>query len=215
MGEKRRRATDPEDASEDSHAPDADDGETHDRDTDRDTTPEIPEAVVDEAERLTRLAADAAVEEAAEAYRESRDRAVRKHDFTARVRNEDDTLVLYPEEWVDDGVVRVDRIEDTDRAVEVSLSGPDHGATWEAVEATNQRIVEAIAQKHGPDHAANVRAFADFMGNHYLKCVDDATGAEREEFLTEYYPRNAWPSAEQASVVERSLSLVEAVSDEI
>jgi hypothetical protein len=215
MGEKRRRATDPEDAGEDSHAPDADGGETHDRDTNRDTTPEIPEAVVDEAERLTRLAADAAVEEAAEAYRESRDRAVREHDFTARVRDEDDTLVLYPEEWVDDGVVRVDRIEDTDRAVEVSLSGPDHGATWEAVEAANQRIVEAITQKHCPDHAANVRAFADFMGNHYLKRVDDATDAEREEFLTEYYPRNAWPSAEQASVVEQSLSLVDGVSDEI
>jgi hypothetical protein len=215
MGEKRRRPTDPGDSGEDNHAPDPGGGETHNRDTRGDATPEIPEAVVDEAERLTRLAADAAVEEAAEAYRESRDQAVREHDFTARVRDEDDTLVLYPEEWVDDEVVKVDRIEDTDRAVEVSLSGPDHGATWETVEAANQRIVEVITQKHGPDHAANVRAFADFMGNHYLKRVDDATNAEREEFLTEYYPRNAWPSAEQASVVEQSLSLVDGVSDEI
>ena len=215
MGEKRRRPTDPDGSDGDSHTPDPDGGETHDRATDADTTPEIPEDVVDEAERLTRLAANAAVDEAAEAYRESRDRAVHNHDFTARVRDEDDTLVLYPEEWVDDGVIRVDRIEDTDRAVEVSLSGPDHGAAWEAVEATNKRIVDAVAAAHGPDHAANVRAFADFMGNHYVKRVDDATDAEREEFLTEYYPRNVWPSADQAAIVERSLSLVDKVGDGI
>ena len=216
MGENRPRPTDPNDSDGDGRdAPQSDASDGHERGTDEDTTPEIPEEVVDEAERLTRLAADAAVDEAAEAYRESRDRAVRDHDFTARVRDEDDTLVLYPEEWVDDGVVRVDRIEDTDRAVEVSLSGPDHGATWETVEATNERIVDAVAEAHGPDHAANVRAFADFMGNHYLKRVDDATDAEREEFLAEYYPRNAWPSPDQAAIVEQSLSLVDEIGDDI
>jgi hypothetical protein len=178
------------------------------------TGPEIPDAVVTEAERLTRLATDAAVDEVAEAYRESRDEAVVEHGFTARVRESDDTLVLYPGEWVEDGTVRVDRIDDTDRAIEVSLSGPDHGAEWDAVEAANRRIVAAVADAYGPDHAANVRAFADFMGNHYLKRVDDATDAEREEFLTEYYPRNAWPSSEQAAVVERSLSLVSEVEGE-
>jgi ADP-heptose:LPS heptosyltransferase len=45
------------------------------------------------------------------------------------------------------------------------------------------------------------------MGNHYLKRVGDATDAEREEFLTDYYPRNAWPSAEQEAIVEESLAL--------
>jgi hypothetical protein len=168
---------------------------------------EIPEEIVSEAERLTRLATDAAVEAEAAVYRDRRAEIVREHDFVPRVREEDDTLVLYPEEWVEEGLVQLDRIEDTDRAVEVSLSGPDHGAEWAAVEADNEAIVAAVAEAHGQVHAANVRAFADFMGNHYLKRVDDATDAEREEFLTEYYPRNAWPTAEQAAVVEESLRL--------
>ncbi|MFB6090743.1 MAG: rnhA operon protein [Halobellus sp.] len=168
----------------------------------------VPEDVVEEAERLTRLADEAAVDDAAAAYRDRRDDLVAEHDFTARVREEDDTLVLYPDEWVDEGTVQFDRIDDTDRAIEVSLSGPDHGAEWEAVEARNQAIVDEIAERHGPDHAANVRAFADFMSNHYLKSVADATRDEREEFLTEYYPRNAWPSKEQESIVDESLDLV-------
>ncbi|MBB6647673.1 rnhA operon protein [Halobellus sp. MBLA0160] len=167
----------------------------------------MPEEVVSEAERLTRLATDAAVDAEAAVYRDRRAEIVREHDFVPRVREEDDTLVLYPEEWVEEGLIQLDRIEDTDRAVEVSLSGPDHGAEWEAVEADNEAIVAAVAEEHGQVHAANVRAFADFMGNHYLKRVDDATEAERAEFLTEYYPRNAWPSAEQAAVVEESLRL--------
>uniref|UniRef100_UPI000678F5D8 DUF7108 domain-containing protein n=1 Tax=Halobellus rufus TaxID=1448860 RepID=UPI000678F5D8 len=189
-----------------------------DRATDGDpagqATEEIPAEVVEESERLTRLVEEAAVEEAEAAYRERRDELVDEHDFTARVREEDDTLVLYPEEWVDDGVVQFDRIDDTDRAVEVSLSGPDHGADWDAVEEANQAIVEAIEAEYGPDHAANVRTFADFMGNHYLKRVDEATADEREEFLTEYYPRNAWPSKEQESIVAESVALVDDVGDE-
>ena len=174
-----------------------------------------PEGVVEEAERLTRLAREAAVEEAAAAYRERRDGIVSDHDFTARVRGEDDTLVLYPEEWVEDGVVQFEQIEDTDRAAEVSLSGPDHGAEWETVEAANQAIVDAVESAHGPDHAANVRAFADFMSNHYVKRVDDATEAEREEFLTEYYQRNAWPSEAQESIVAKSVDLVDDVGDDV
>ena len=217
---------------EDRHgAPDRDDARTDDErgggarandghgsaDPDRtdDGDPAVPEEVVSEAERLTRLAADAAVEAEAAVYRERRRAIADDHDLTARVREADDTLVLYPEEWVEDGVVQVDRIDDTDRAVEVSLSGPDHGAEWDAVEADNEAIVAAVAEEHGPTHAANVRAFADFMGNHYLKRVDDATDAEREEFLTEYYPRNAWPSAEQAAVVERSLALAAETAERV
>jgi len=176
---------------------------------------ELPEEVVSEAERLTRLAADAAVEAEAEVYRGRRAEIVEDHDFVPRVREADDTLVLYPGEWVENDVVQLDRIEDTDRAVEVSLSGPDHGAEWAAVEADNEAIVEAVAETHGPVHAANLRAFADFMGNHYLKRVDDATDAEREEFLTEYYPRNAWPSTEQEAVVEESLTLATETPDDV
>jgi hypothetical protein len=206
MREERHGTTD-QDAGDDIDAGRAD-GANDDPDR------EVPEDVVSEAERLTRLAADAAVEAEAAVYRERRETVVDEHDFTARVREADDTLVLYPEEWVEDGVVQVDRIEDTDRAVEVSLSGPDHGAEWEAVESDNEAIVAAVAEEHGPVHAANVRAFADFMGNYYLKRVDDATDAEREEFLTEYYPRNAWPSAEQAAVVEESVALAAGITND-
>jgi len=193
---------------------DTDGGADADRTDDGGDGRAVPEEVVSEAERLTRLAADAAVEAEAAVYRGRREAIVDDHDLTARVRDADDTLVLYPEEWVEDGVVQVDRIEDTDRAVEVSLSGPDHGAEWDAVEAENEAIVAAVADEYGPTHAANVRAFADFMGNHYLKRVGDATDAEREEFLTEYYPRNAWPSAEQAAVVEESIALAMETADE-
>ena len=194
----------------------ADDGDGIDADPTGppdDADRELPAEVVSEAERLTRLAADATVDAEATVYRERRASIVDDHDFTARVRDADDTLVLHPAEWVDDGVVRVDRVDDTDRAVEVSLSGPDHGAEWESVEADNEAVVAAVAEAHGAAHAANVRAFADFMGNHYLKRVGDATDAEREEFLTEYYPRNAWPSAEQEAIVEESLALAAETAD--
>jgi hypothetical protein len=185
---------------------------TDSRDAD-DADWELPAEVVSEAERLTRLAADAAVAAEAAVYRERRASIVDDHDFTARVREADDTLVLHPAEWVEDGVVRVDRVDNTDRAVEVSLSGPDHGAEWASVEADNEAVVAAVAEAHGAAHAANVRAFADFMGNHYLKRVGDATDAEREEFLTDYYPRNAWPSAEQEAIVEESLALAAETAD--
>ncbi|WP_144901643.1 DUF7108 domain-containing protein [Halobellus captivus] len=207
--EREVRGVDADEALDAAGAPDADGS------PDVGGAPEVPEAVVDEAERLTRLAEEAAVEAAANAYREHRDELVEEHDFTARVREEDDTLVLYPDEWVDEGVVQFDRIEDTDRAVEVSLSGPDHGADWESVEEANQAVVDAVEARFGPEHAANVRAFADFMGNHYLKCIVDATPGEREEFLTEYYPRNVWPSKEQESIVDESVDRVADVSDDV
>lgn len=197
----------------DSAVPAADRERTGD-DGPTDEQPELPGDVVEEAERLTRLAEEAAVDDAAAAYRQRRDDVVDAHDFTARVREEDDTLVLYPEEWVEDGTVQFDRIADTDRAVEVSLSGPDHGAEWEEIEEENQAIVDAVETAYGPAHAGNVRAFADFMGNHYLKTVADATLDEREEFLTEYYPRNAWPSKEQESIVVDSVELVAEVVDD-
>ena len=168
----------------------------------------LPEAVADEAERLTRLAREAVDDEEAAAYRADRAARLDEHDFTARVRESDDTLVLHPEEWLEDDVVRVDRIEDTGRAVERSLSGPGDPDDWHAVEAHNAEVVERVGEEHGEPHRANARAFADFMGNHYAKHVDDATADEVAEFLEEYFPRNAWPSEEQWDAVEASIRLV-------
>jgi hypothetical protein len=169
----------------------------------------LPEAVVERAETLTRRARNAVDENEREAYLDERDALLADRGFTARVRREDrgETLVLHPEEWLDDGVVRVDRIEDTDRAVEVPLSGTGSGDDWGAVEEHNRAVAERVREEHGPVHGATAHAFADFMSNHYAKPLERATPAEREEFRTDYFPRNAWPTDEQREALEESLQL--------
>jgi hypothetical protein len=174
---------------------------------------ELPREVVDAAERLTRLARRAVDDAEAAAYERDRDERLAEYGFTARVRESDDTLVCHPAEWLEGETVRMDRIEDTDRAVEVSLSGSGDPASWDAVKTHNAEAVEAVAERAGAVHAANARAFADFMSNHYAKRVETATAAELREFLTEYYPRNAWPSDEQRDAVERSLEYVFEVTE--
>ncbi|WP_435078302.1 DUF7108 family protein [Halococcus sp. AFM35] len=173
---------------------------------------ELPEEVVDEAERLTRLMRAAVDDNERTAYRERRRELLADHGFTARVREADDTLVCHPDEWVVEGDVQLECIEDTGRAVERSLSGAGDPDDWESVAAHNDRVVEAVAA-HGETHGANARAFADFMSNHYARRVESATEREIEEFHTEYFVRNAWPTDEQRDVVETSLSLVFAEAD--
>lgn len=171
---------------------------------------ELPDAVVDRAETLTRRARNAVDGNERAAYLAERDALLEDRGFTARVRREDGdaTLVLYPEEWLVDGVVRVDRVEDTDRAVEVRLSGTGSGDDWEAVEAHNRAVAERVHEEHGPVHGKTAHAFADFMSNHYAKAIEKATPEEREEFRTDYFPRNAWPTDEQRAALEESLRLV-------
>jgi hypothetical protein len=176
--------------------------------TDRDT--DLPAETIEEAERLTRLAREAGASEEREAHRERRAEVVAEYGYTARVREEDtgEVLVLHPAEWIEDGLVRTDRIEELDRAVERPLSGPGDPEEWDAIEAHNRSIVSRVAETAGPVHGANAEAFADFMGNHYARPVESANDPEIEEFLTEYFPRNAWPSAEQKEVVEESIDLL-------
>jgi len=169
--------------------------------------PDLPDSVIEEAKRLTRHAREAIDEDEADAYRADRDDRLAEHDFQARIREEDsrDVLVLHPDEWVEDETIRPDRIEDTDHAAETPLSGAGDPDDWEAVEEHNADIVARVREEHGDDHAANVRAFADFMGNYYARPLESATDEEIREFLDDYYPRNAWPTEEQAAVVEQSL----------
>jgi len=177
---------------------------------------DLPPGVAEEAERLTRLAREAVDDAEAAAHRDRRDDLLADHGYVARVRSDDagDTLVAYPAEWVDDdGHVRVDRIEDVDRGVERPLSGPGDADEWDSVEAHNRAVADRVEREHGPVHGANAHAFADFMGNHYAKPVERATPDEREEFLSDYFPRNAWPTDAQRAAVERSLSLVEEAID--
>ncbi|MFB6127666.1 MAG: rnhA operon protein [Halolamina sp.] len=166
---------------------------------------ELPDETAREAERLTRLARKAVDDNEAGAYRERRERLLATHGFVARVREDDDVLVCYPTEWVEDGTVRFDRIEDTDRAVERSLSGAGDADQWAELDAHNRDLVAAVADGHGEVHAANARAFVDFLSNHYARRVEAATAEIIEEFLTDYYRRNVWPSEEEAAVVEKSL----------
>ncbi|WP_458206381.1 DUF7108 family protein [Haladaptatus sp. NG-SE-30] len=170
---------------------------------------ELPDETIEAAERLTHLER-AAGEEEAEAYRTERKRLLADHDFTARIR-EDDTrtvLVLHPDEWLDDGTIRVERIEDTNRAVEIPLDGPGDPDDWDEIDEHNRAVAREVRDSHGDVHGANAEAFADFMSNHYARPVESATETEVTEFCTEYFRRNAWPSAEQKEVVEKSVELV-------
>ncbi|MFB6082880.1 MAG: rnhA operon protein [Halorientalis sp.] len=170
---------------------------------------EVPQDVIDEVERLTRLARDAVDDKEAAAYRERRADLLAEYGFTARVREDDahDTLVLYPEEWLDDGVVRMDAVEDLDRGIERSLGGPGDGEDWDAIARHNREIATAVAEEHGAVHGENAAALAEFMSNHYAKPIDSATDEEIEEFVTEYFERNAWPSEKQRDRIDRSVAL--------
>jgi hypothetical protein len=207
-------ADDPDDAA----AIDA--AESPDRDEER--VPDVPVEAVDEAERLTRLAREAEsaeptpeIEQAADQYRERRDALAAEYGYTARVRGEDDTLVLYPDEWMDDGTVQLDRVEDTDRAVEVSLSGPGDADRYREVAAYNEAVAAAVAEREAEVHARTAETFASFMSNHYVRPVDDATPEMRAEFREEYFVRNGWPTDEQLAAVDESLSVVESVAADV
>lgn len=176
----------------------------------------LPDEVLEAAERRTLRARRAADDAEAAAHRERRDELLADHGYEARVRSDDDrdVLVLHPAEWLDEsGRVDLERVDDVARALEVPLSGPGDPEDWTAVEAHNRRAAEAVADEHGDVHGANAHAFADFMGNHYARPVEAATPAAVEEFLTEYFPRNAWPSDEQRAVVEESVALVREAGD--
>ncbi|MES3517627.1 MAG: rnhA operon protein [Natronomonas sp.] len=169
----------------------------------------LPNPVLERVERLTHSARNADDDRAAD-HRAERERLLAAHGYTARIRNEDtrDVLVCHPEEWLEDGLVRPERIDDTDRAVEIPLSGPGD-AEWDEIESHNRGIADAIEAEHGPVHGANAHAFADFAGNHYLKPMETTTDAEREEFRREYFPRNAWPSEKQRRLLSRTLELID------
>lgn len=171
---------------------------------------DLPEAVVDRAVELTRRARRATDQNEAEAYRRERSALLSDHGFRARLKREDgsDVLVLHPEEWVVDGGVDVERVDDIGRGIEVALSGPDDDEEWETVEGHNRALARAVADEHGEPHAATADALADFAGNHYFKRIEDLTAAELGEFRTEYFPRNAFPDDDQRAALGESLRLV-------
>ena len=171
---------------------------------------DLPEDVVDEAVRLSRLAREAADPAEAEAYRSERERVLAEHGYVPRVRDEDvgAVLVCYPADWVVDGTVDPADIADLDRAVERRLEGADDSDEWSAVEAHNRELAAAVEGEHGAVHGATAHAFADFMSNHYARRLETAGPRACREFLEDYLPRNAWPTEDQTAVAEDSLRLV-------
>jgi len=171
------------------------------------STEALPADVVDEAERLTRLAREAVDADEADAYRADRDDTLADHDFVARVREDDagETLVCHPAEWVADGTVQPDRIEDTDRAVEVSLSGAGDPDEWAAVDDHNRELAAAVRDAHGDAHGEVADALADFASNHYAKPIEALTPAELREFQGEYVTRNAWLDDDAVGRLEESV----------
>lgn len=172
---------------------------------DRSASP-LPESVIETAERLTRRARQASDPDVSQRLHDERRRLLAHFGYRARVREDDRAvLVCYPTDWVVDGTVRPERVEDVDRGIERPLEGPGTVEDWEALAAANFELADRVETEYGEVHGANVRELAKFMNNHYSKPVETATRAELREFLEEYYPRNAWPSAEQRSCVETSI----------
>ena len=172
--------------------------------------PELPDDVLDRAETLVRRVRNAMDSAEADAYREEIDDLLADHEFDWRIREDEagEVLVVHPAEWVADGRIRVELVDDTDRAVEVPLDAPGDPDDWDAVEAHNRAVARTVQEEHGEVHGANADAFADFMSNHYARPVESAGARELQEFLAEYFPRNAWPTATQKELVERSIALV-------
>jgi hypothetical protein len=122
--------------------------------------------------------------------------------------------VCYPTEWVSDGTIQVDAVEDVSRGVEVPLSETGARDDWDAVDTHNRAVVAAVAARHGEPHTATARALADFASNHYAKPIEELTDDECREFRTEYFPRNAWPSDEQREAAEDSVRVTRQVARE-
>jgi hypothetical protein len=177
-----------------------------------DETPDdLPTDVVEDVARLTRLARRAVDEQETTAYREERAALLEEYGYECRVREEESsaTLACYPAAWLDDdGVVQMDAVEDTDRGVEVALSGPGDPDEWEAVAEHNREVAREVRDEHGDVHGDTAAAFAAFMSNHYARRVETASDDELAEFRAEYFPRNAWPSEAQEAALSESIALV-------
>jgi len=176
----------------------------------------LPREVTDRVERLTRLAREAVDDAEAAAYREDRAAILEEYDYSARIRDDEeaDVLVLHPVEWMQDGTVQIDRVEDLDRGVEIPLSGTGDADDWNDVESRNRALAETVDEEHEQPHGETAHALADFAGNHYAKPIVDLTAGELAEFREEYLPRNAWPTDEQLATLEESIRLTFAAADE-
>lgn len=168
--------------------------------------PELPDRVVDTAKAMTRAGRRGTHAEP-EALRRRRDALLDQYGYAARVREDESgpVLVCYPEDWIEDGLFQPEAVDSTDDAVEAPLWTARTDEDWAAIDAHNRALADAVAGRHGQVHGANAVAFGTYMANHHATRVEDATAEQVREFLDEYFPRNAWASADQAAAIERSL----------
>lgn len=162
---------------------------------------------VEKAARLTRVAHSGDDE-----ARERRDAIAEDRGYRAWERD-DGTLVLHPEEWLDeDGVVDMEAF-DADEAYEVPLDG---GGYEDAREA-NDALLEGFEKDASEADVFNARAFAEFCENHHATPVENVGEEHVREFLEDYYVRNVWAPDEAEERVEKSLRLllIEAGRDDL
>ncbi len=169
----------------------------------------LPAAIRETALGLARKESRSSAEEAAR-LRARREALLEEFGFTSRIRDEDEraVLVCYPSEWIVEGTIDREAIDDIDRAVELPIDGPVDPESWSALATDNQKLAKQVHTHHGPIHGNNADAFVVFMNNHRARPVRSATSDDIEEFLTEYYPRNAWANEDERAVVEDSLDLL-------
>jgi len=157
---------------------------------------------VEEAARLTRVALSGDERRRKEA-REERDELAAERGYRAWVRD-DSTLVLHPEEWLnDDGVVDMEAF-DADEAYEVPLDG----GGFEEARAANDALLEGFEKDASEQDVFNARAFAEFCENHHATAVKNVSEKHVREFLEEYYVRNVWAPEDAEERVEESLRLL-------
>ena len=159
---------------------------------------ELPDWV-DETARLTRVALSGD-EEACE----RRDAVAEEHGYETRVR-EDGVLVLHPANWLEDGVVDMEKF-DADEAYEVPLDGRGYDEARDA----NDTLLDTFEEKDVAceEDVFNARAFVEFCENHHATAVENVGEEHLSEFLDDYYVRNVWASETAEERVEESLRLL-------
>jgi len=170
--------------------------------------PDLPERVIDVAHAATRAARRGTHDDPA-ALRRRREALLARYGYRARVREDEQgpVLVCYPAGWIEDGTVQPEAIDSTAAAVERPLWGAADDE-WDAIAAHNRSLAERVEQRHGQVHGQNAATFGTYMANHHEARIEHATAAQIETFLAEYFPRNAWPSADQEAAVETSIELL-------
>lgn len=174
---------------------------------------EIPEGVLDDVVSLSQKAIQAVDQQEISAYQQRRDDLLAPFGYTCRIRTDNDgeVLVCYPKEWLDGDTINIDKMDDLTQAIERPIFDSPSERNFSEIEQHNRAIASGIAKDHGPIHGTTASAFADFMSNHYKQRIEEATVTEFEEFRTEYFPRNAWPSDVQKRVLDETIQLLKTV----